>query len=953
MSDISNRQQKIAEARRKLLQKRLAAKSSSREMTIPKIESDTPALASSGQQRLWYIQQLRPDSTAYHMTNLTRITGNLNVTALEKSFQKIIENQAILRTGFILRDGVLLQDVQNEIEFELVQKTVFPDNVDTDIQSFVDMPFKLETAPLWRAMLLKTDDTEHYLVMVLHHIISDEWSIDVLWRDLASCYEAYCNDTKPQLPEIDIQYGDYATWHHQQNEENRYSEQLNYWRKQLSGELPILQLPADRPRPPVQQFQGDLIEYRLNSKLSDALQKLSKESNTTLFTTLLAAYQVLLYRYTAQDDILVGIPVANRRQSQTENLIGFFLNTLVMRADFTKTGTFTDFQAQLTRQSLEALKNQDISFDAIVDELKPRRDPGYNPIFQTMFVYQDASAHQPALPDLTLEAIQIDAGVAKFDTTLFARLDGENIQLGLEYDTALFDKSTAESFLAHYQLLLEHIVASPDTDIAEIDILLDKEKSLLESWNQTAIDYPRDSLIQDLITQHPPDAIAVQSEAGQLTYGELVQRANFIARQLLDKDVVADSRVGLCVERSPEMLIGILGILLSGGAYVPIDPAYPEDRIRYILEDAGIDVLVTESHLQETVSYGIECLILGDDTLENPPEIMTKADNLAYMIYTSGSTGQPKGVRVTHRNLVHSTTARFEVYEHPLERFLLLSSFAFDSSLVGIFWTLCQGGTLYLPAHEGEKDIQHVAQLINQYNVTHMLALPSLYQILLDFAASDDLYSLKTVIVAGEACSISLVQDHYAILSTTKLYNEYGPTEGTVWSTVWEIPPDATKMLIGHPVPNMQVQIVDANLNSVPIGVNGEILISGDGIADGYHNRPELTAERFIDGAYRTGDLGRYLPDGTIEFLGRIDHQVKISGYRIETGEIESVLMQYDVVQEAIVIPVQHQTKIPLSPEELASTIIENEALSLLEEIENMSEDDAINILTALPGGES
>lgn len=954
----ADRKQQIADARQKLLEKRLKAKGVGKEaqvVTITPKPDDAPALASLGQQRLWYIQQMQAKSTAYHMTNLMRITGQLDSTALEQGLQVITEQQAILRTGFTLADGALIQMIEETIDLPFQQMTVADDaSALAESHTFADTPFDLSQAPLWRALLIHVDDNTHYFMLVLHHIISDEWSLDILWNEIARAYQA---DEKT-VSAVDIQYVDYAHWQHQQIQANAYEQQLDYWREQLAGDLPLLNLPTDHPRPAIQQFKGGLLEFTLDPRLSDALQAISKANNTTLFTTLLSAYQVLLHRYTSQTDILVGTPVANRKLAQTENLIGFFLNTIVLRTNFTEELSFNQHLTGMTQQALKALSHQDLPFDMLVDDLKPKRDPSYNPIFQTMFVYQNSSAHQATLGNLELDPIQIDANVAKFDLTVFARLDADHIQLGIEYDTALFDSATVERLMTHYRTLLESIVSAPDTAISQLAILPKSEHDLLASFNSARQEYPQDKLIHDLITAHPHDALALESDDGTLTYGELIARANYLAQQLVDRGITPDTPVGLCVERSHEMLIGILGILLAGGAYVPIDPNYPSERMRYVIADAGIKVLVTQESLQTILAdYQGNVMLIDEETQAHPPEISTTPDNLAYLIYTSGSTGQPKGVRVTHRNLVHSTTARFTVYEHPVEKFLLLSSFAFDSSLVGIFWTLCQGATLCLPPHEGEKDIQQVATLIQECGITHLLALPSLYQILLEFSDDEQLATLKTVIVAGEACTITLADLHHQQLPDAKLYNEYGPTEGTVWASVWQIPAHADKILIGQPIPNMQIYIVGDKLQVVPLGVIGELLIGGDGLAQGYHNQAELTAERFVENPfaegklYHTGDLGRYLADGTIEFIGRKDFQVKISGYRIELGEIETALLSADAVQEAVVIPITDKTQTKaIAVDDIVQALHQQDGSDLLADIEDLSSAEVDTILETLLG---
>lgn len=919
MSEADKQAQQLAEARRKLLAKRLSKKSKAvKPSSIPPKPSDTPSYASFGQQRLWYVHQTQPDSAAYHMVNVVRMRGELDTDALEQSLQAVIKHQDALRTTFSLEDGVVLQDVQVDAEISFVQEKLATNaNIEAEIKNFATQSFDITQAPLLRAGVWIVDEQTYYLAIIIHHIIADEWSMDVLWREMATIYEAILNETEPNLSQLDIQYTDYAVWQGQQVADGKYDEQLSYWKERLGGDLPLLQLPTDYLRPNTQTYKGALLEETLGSSLSTAIQQMSQDAGTTLFTTLLAAYQVLLYRYTSQDDILVGTPVANRKQGQVEHLVGFFLNTVVQRADFNEQKTFREHLKITAQQSLMALANQDLPFDVLVDELNPKRDASYNPIFQTMFVYQDGNAYHPQLPNTSIEFLQFDIGVSKFDITLFARLEDDGIRLGIEFNTDLFEAATIKRLMQHYITLLESIIDSPDASVDTLNILPATEKAMLDSWNDTSQASQDDVLIHQLMTRHDEHAIVIKTLDAELTYGELTQRANFLAHQLIEIGVRANTAVGLCVERSPEMLVGILGILLAGGAYVPIDPAYPQERIDYILADAEIDGLVTQSHLLEALSNisSIQAVVLTEQTATTTPIISTMSDDLAYMIYTSGSTGQPKGVRVSHRNLVHSTTVRFEVYQHPVESFLLLSSFAFDSSLVGIFWTLCAGGILCLPPHNGERDVQQVAQLIHTFEITHLLALPSLYQILLEFADSEQLSSLNTVMVAGEASLLPLVKQHYEALPNALLYNEYGPTEGTVWATVWQVPPSAEKMRIGKPIPNMQVYIVDEQMTQVPIGVVGELVIAGAGITQGYHNRPELTAERFIENPfgegklYKTGDLGRYLADGTIEFIGRKDHQVKISGYRIELGEIESVLKSHTEVQDAIVMIIERESQ--------------------------------------------
>ena len=969
MSDSKERQQKLSEARRALLKKRRtgALKSNSAEApkpTIPKRSNSTPPLASFGQERLWILQQFQPLSTAYNMTNAVALAGTLNVQALKNALKSLVVRHDILRTTFSMQDGNLLQYVHESLDVSLQEKYIAPANVEASIKGLASQPFNLEQAPLLRVALLHTEANHYVLVTVMHHIISDEWSLEVFWRELAKAYGAYLQGNEPDLQSLTISYTDYAIWQRGQAEQGVYDRQLLYWQEHLQGELPLLQLPTDRPRPRMQRYEGGFITSALPGDLSSQLNAISREAGTTLFTTLLAAFQLFLHRYSGQTDILVGTPVTNREQLQTENLMGFFLNTLVFRSDFSQPQSFNDLLKTVHQHSIMGLANQTLPFDLLVDELNPKRDPSYNPIFQVMFVYQDGDPELPEFQGLEAESIQIDAGVSKFDLTLFARNGEENIQLSLEYDSALFNEQTIQRMLGHFKTLLASIVSDTARRTNQLVLLPDIERQqILSEWAQTAASYNTDQCIHHLIEAHAADAIAVRFGKQHLTYGDLNQRANQVAHYLASQGVLAGTPVGLCVERSVEMLIGIVGILKAGGAYVPIDPIYPPDRIQYMLDDAGIKRLLTQTHLLETLPQDKICCIaldnnpaLDEQPVTNPTSDATP-DHLAYMIYTSGSTGKPKGVRVTHRNLVHSTLARFEYYPHPVGSFLLLSSFGFDSSLVGIFWTLCQGGTLCLPPHQAERDVLQIASLIEEYDVTHLLALPSLYQILLETADTSQLQSLNTVMVAGEACPLPLPTLHNQILPDADLYNEYGPTEGTVWSTVWRIPPEPQRILIGKAIPNMQTYILDTLQQPVPISVTGELYLGGLGITEGYHNRPELTAERFMDNPfgegklYRTGDLARYLVDGNIEFLGRVDHQVKISGYRIELSEIETVFTQHPAVTEALVLAVEaFQQPIAsdihdIDQDELLRRFkIHPDAEQILSEIESMS-DEAVNAL--------
>lgn len=969
MSNAGERHQ-LSEAKRALLEKRRKGKlsaSAGTTVSIKRRPDNAPTLASFGQERLWYLQNIQPRSTAYHMTSALQLIGALSVEALQQALTAVVAHHEALRLTFVLVDGELVQQVREHVVIPLEESQVQPQDTEQQIRDVANRPFDLEQGPLLRAVLLHTAEDEAIFVVVMHHIISDEWSLDVFWRDLAASYSAFASGISPALPELPLRYTDFAWWQREQVASGAFDTQLDYWRNQLGGDIALLQLPMDYPRPPEKGYQGGFVTHVLTSELAEQVTRISREAGTTPFVTLLAIFQTLLFRLTHQTDVLIGTPVTNRDQAHIEGLIGFFLNTVVIRANFDGVPSFKNLLAETRQQTMGALANQHIPFDRVVDAIAPRRDASYTPIFQVMFVYQEGSPGGPSLSGLKVEPVTVDAGISKFDLTLFVRRFDDELQISLEYDAALFERATAERLLTYFETLLRDVSMSPDVPVTQLEILPpDERKLLLTEWVRTDAAFPAHERIHDLIAAQPPHADAIIFGDAVLTYGELNHRANQVAHYLLANGLKVGTPVGLCVERSSEMIVGILGILKAGGAYVPIDPGYPEDRVKHILNDAGIIFLLTQRRLITQFSgHGLSVLQVDDHMLldgfpTSEPEVPVTSRHPAYMIYTSGSTGKPKGVRVSHRNLVYSTAARFVSYPGATSRFLLLSSFAFDSSIAGIFWTLCQGGALCLPPHQAERDVKQIAEIIARHEITHTLMLPSLYAILLDFAQPSQLQTLRVVIVAGEACPLTLPTSHYSRLPDTDLYNEYGPTEATVWSTVWRIPHQPRRILIGKAIPNYKTYVLDPQMQPVPVGVTGELYIGGEGVSDGYHNRPDLNAERFLNNPfdagrlYKTGDLVRYLDDGSIEFLGRADDQIKISGYRIELGEIEAALLQYPGVREAVVLAVTPNEMPPHVPDssELLELLQETpDAERLLAEIEAMSDAAAAALLKRLATG--
>ncbi len=939
---------------------------------IKRISRDTELPLSFAQARLWFLAQLEPNSPFYNIPSAFRLQGRLNLAALEQSLSEILRRHEVLRTTFSTVEGrpvpIILPATRLSLPIidlckvpESQQQTVVRQLMMTEAKQ----PFDLSTGPLLRVKLLWISEQEYVALFTMHHVVADGWSIGVLVREMTALYQAFCNGQPSPLSEFPIQYVDFAAWQRQSAIKEVFKAQLAYWRQHLAGVSTLLQLPTDHQRPTVATFRGDTYSFKLSQELSFGLKTLSFQKESTLFMLLLAAFKTLLYRYTGNTDIVVGTPIANRHQTEIEGLIGFFVNTLVLRTDLSDNPCFDELLERVREVALQAYTHQDLPFEQLVEEIQPQRSTSYTPLFQVMFVLQNAPMPPIELSGLTVSSLASNIGSAKFDLTLSMQETTEELLGTVEYNSDLFDKGTICRMVGHLQELLTAIVANPKQHLNELPLLTEAEQhQLLVAWNDTEAEYPSNQCIHQLIeaqVERSPDAVAVlfvdeRSEASHrvdqyLTYQELNVKANQLAHHLQTLGVGPEVLVGIYLERSVEMIVGLVGILKAGGAYVPLDPTYPQERLDFILQDTQLSMLLTQERLTEklpqhqaqVVCLDTNCSGIALQSKENPPNL-PKPHNLAYVIYTSGSTGQPKGVQITHQNLVHSTYSRILYYSKPATRFLLVSPFVFDSSVAGIFWTLCQGGALMLPREKLQLELFQFIEMIPRHQISHILCLPSFYKLILEHAAPQQLDSLNTVIVAGESCSAELVKLHHQLLPHTPLFNEYGPTEGTVWSSVYNCHNHngQTTVPIGCPIANTQIHILDSCEQLAPIGVPGELHIGGAGLARGYLNHPELTAAKFIpnpfqrgrgageqgsqrragvppveatgvsrgetenqssnERLYKTGDLGRYLPDGNIEFLGRIDHQVKIRGFRIEPGEIEAVLAQHPEVVQGVVI---------------------------------------------------
>ncbi|MGK7876653.1 MAG: amino acid adenylation domain-containing protein [Xenococcaceae cyanobacterium] len=911
------------------------------QLTIPSLEAiprdGQPLPLSWAQERLWFLYQLEGESATYNIPGAVRITGHLNPNALENAVREIIRRHEVFRTRFPSVNGTPRQVIESVDFFCLKREDwqhLSPSQQEIKLREYrklqLEIPFNLATGPVWRISLLELSTTESILLMTMHHIIFDGWSIGIFLQELSSLYQAYSQGEPSPLPELSIQYADYSQWQRNWFSGEVRLHQLDYWQKQLADAPELLQLPTDKPRPPVPTYFGKIQTFTINPELTDQLQQLSQKMGTTLFMTLLATFAILLYRYSSEKDILIGTPIANRTRAEIEPLIGFFVNTLVLRTKFKSDRTFRELLSQVREVSLQAYAHQDVPFEQVVEALQPERNLSHSPLFQVMFVLQNAPQQPVELSGVTLTPFPQENIPTQFDLTLSMEQTDSGLAGSWEYATDLFAGETIARMTGHFQTLLEGIVANPDQKVGQLPLLTPAEShQLLVEWNDTEREYPKDKCIHQLFeerVERTPDAVAVVFEGEQLTYSQLNSSANQLARYLQSMGVEPEVLVGICVERSLEMVVGLLGILKAGGAYVPLDPAYPTDRLAYMLEDSSVRVLLTQKRLVEglpSIEGRVICLdtdwgVISELSQENTASGVG-SENLAYAIYTSGSTGKPKGVMIQHQSLVNLALTMIVEYElSERDRLLQFASISFDGAVEEIYSSLLCGGTLVIPNDEMWSSVSGFVQKCRDFQLT-MLGLTTAYwhQLTLELAATEIVLpeSLRLVSIGGEKVEPSAVKIWQKYVgSYPQLINAYGPSEGTVETTMYKFAESTSAVLplldisIGSPIANVQTYILDNNHQPVPIGVPGELHIAGAGLARGYLNRPELTAEKFIRNPfgkgklYKTGDLARYLPDGNIEFLGRIDNQVKIRGFRIELGEIESVLATHSQVQQTAVI---------------------------------------------------
>ncbi len=895
------------------------------------VSRDGELLSSFAQQGMWLIDQLDADNCAYSLPRTYRLKGQLNVAALEQSLGEIVRRHEVLRTTFVAVEGQPIQVIAPQLNLTLpvvdlrdIPETQREDEAQRLATEETQRPFDLTRGPLLRVKLLHLAPEEYLFLLNLHHIVFDGWSRGVFMRELKALYEAFSTGKTLLLPELPIQYADFAHWQRQWLQGQVLETQLDYWKQQLAGAPSLLELPTDHPRPPVQTFQGSTEHFQLNPDLTQRLMTLSQRSGATLFMTLLAAFATLLYRYSGQEDVVVGSPIAHRNRSETESAIGLFLNTLALRTNLQGNPTFQELLGRVQQVAMDAYAHQDVPFEQLIEALQPERSLSHSLLFQVMFVLQNALTGQLEILGVTITSEEHEISTSMFDLTLSMEETEQGLKGGLNYNTDLFDAATITRMVGHFQTLLEGIVANPQQRVAQLPLLTASEQhQLLVEWNDTRVEYPSKTCIHHLFeaqVERTPDAVAVVFEGQQLTYRELNAKANQLAHHLQVLGVSPDVLVGICMERSFEMIVGLLGILKAGGAYVPLDPAYPPERLVFMLEDASVPVLLTQQPLVETLpEHGAFTLCLdtgweaiAQESIQNPTSSVT-SDNLAYMIYTSGSTGRPKGVMVAHEAICNQILCRQTTFHlNEADRVLQTIPISFDPSVWQIFGPLVAGAPLIVAPPGAHQDSAYLVRLTAEHQITILDFVPSMLKVFLEEPELETCKNLRHVFCGGEPLPVEVCDRFKARLWAT-LSNQYGPTEACIDSTFAICTNQSYQKTvpIGRPMANKQVYVLDSHLQPVPIGVPGELYIGG-GLARGYLNRPELTSEKFItnpfsDGQetrlYKTGDLVRYLPDGNLEFLGRIDHQVKIRGFRIELGEIEAVLSQHPIVDQTTVIP--------------------------------------------------
>jgi amino acid adenylation domain-containing protein len=908
------------------------------ELPLRKMGREGAVALSFAQQRLWFLDQLQPGNDAFNILAAVRIEGPLDRNILEQCLNEMVSRHEVLRTCFVMHEGQPRQQVlpAQSATLDVVDLGWVPISeqaleVEGLLREQARRPFNLEGGSLFRPQVIRLGAREHMLALNMHHIVSDDWSLNVLVRELAALYEARVKRQPSPLPAPPIQYADFALWQRQWLQGDVLENQLSYWRKQLA-DLPVLELPLDFPRPALQSTRGSRITRRVQGDLVRRVQQMSRSHDVTLFMSLLAVFEVLLLRYSGAEDLAVGTPVANRNREEIEGLIGFFVNTLVLRADLRGNPPFTELLIRVRDTALGAYAHPDLPFEKLVEELKPERQLSHTPLFQVMFALQNAPVPELQFADLTLTPVDTATHAVKYDVRMTAEeVSGEEAVLHVDYSTELFSAATIERMLEHFQNLLQSAVMNPQARLSELVMMGEGERRrILEEWNATRRDYRALPSVPEMFeaqANRTPQATALEFEQETLSYAELNRRANQLAHHLRGLGVGPEVRVALFLDRGLEMVVALLGVLKAGGTYVPLDPEYPAERLGFVAGDAQVSVLVTQSRLRgrlpevkaEIVQIDTDWEHIASQGGENLT-VRVEAGHAAYILYTSGSTGRPKGVVVTHGGLTNFLLAMNEVFgPDGAGKWIAVTSICFDISVLELFWTLAKGDHVVL--HPGLT--RAAARAENQlsgrgegdeswdYSGKDLQCTPSFATGLMEqWKTQPRKPRLRKVLIGGEAATESLVRDLMSV-AEDGVYNMYGPTETTVWSSVHQVTTVTGAVPIGKPIANTQMYVLDGRMEPVPAGVPGELYIGGAGLARGYWQRSELTAERFVpnpfsatagDRLYRTGDRVKWRPDGALDFLGRFDSQIKLRGFRIELGEIEGAIAQHPLVKEAAVL---------------------------------------------------
>jgi amino acid adenylation domain-containing protein len=898
-----------------------------------------PSPLSSAQQRLWFLDQLQPNSPLYNIPCVARLTGALDVGALKKALGAVVARHESLRTRFANVDGEPAQVIDEPTELPLAEQDLseLPESereaeMERLVRQEIRRPFNLSADRLVRATLLRLKAEEYVLIINMHHIVSDEWSLKIFYRELADFYQGYVESKPVSLPEPPIQYVDYALWQREWLRSKAFEKQLGFWKDQLGGNPPALELPTDHPRRSGASFPGAVETRVLGSKLWEELKELTNREGVTLFMTLLAAFNALLYRYTQQEDIIVGSPMAGRNRMETEDLIGFFVNTLPLRTRISGNPTFRELLAQVREVALGAYSHQDLPFDKLVEALQPERSPTQTPFVKVMFLTQN-EAEEVRLPNLRIEFLERGTDTAKFDLTLGVQETDTGLVAGIEYDTGLFEAATIRRMLQQYETLLRGIVADPGRRLSELPLLAETERhQILERWGQTTSQSSPGLCLHQWFerqAERTPESVALVCEQRKLTYGELNAQANQLAHYLKSLGVGPEVPVALSLERSPQLVVAILGVLKAGGAYVPIDPAYPKERLSFILQDTRAPVLLTQANVRANLpseAPQVVCLDSEWDKIAacpsaNEPSSTNNPQQAAYIIYTSGSTGTPKGVVVSHYNVVRLFQQTEQWYGfNATDVWTLFHSYTFDFSVWELWGALLYGGRLVMVPYLVSRSPSEFYQLLSEQKVTVLNQTPSAFRQLLWAEATAPAplpLSLRYVIFGGEALELQSLKPWFELHGDEQplLVNMYGITETTVHVTYRPIRAadlsNGVGSVIGVPIPDLRIYLLDEKLEPVPVGVPGEICVGGAGVARGYLNRPELSREKFVTDPfvnepgtrlYRSGDLARFTASGELEYLGRMDHQVKVRGFRVELGEIESALNRHPAIRESLVL---------------------------------------------------